>query len=326
VLWPGKTLVLLATLCGLLAVPSGAGAATIFGSNLLGEINWEACAGETETWSCTYSNPDLPEASRAAGGAAAPSAGVLTSWRVKADDSGAGTLERKLRLRVLRGNTGVGTGALESLPLAAGIYSYATRLPVNAGDRLGLDFPDTAAGEPVPVISATLGAALDYWNPLLGEGADTPPNFAEPSQELLVQATLEPDADGDGWGDETQDGCPGQTGPTNGCPVQPGGGSNKVVVCDLAVAGCPLPAPAPNTRIRRVKIQAAKGKVTFRFTSTVQGAKFQCKLDKKRWKSCKSPRVYKNLKDGRHRFKVKAVGPTGVPDPTPTKRSFKVDL
>jgi hypothetical protein len=313
---------MLVTLCGLLAVPSGAGAATIFGSNLLGDINWEACAGETETWSCTFANPDLPEASQAAGGAAAPSAGVLTSWRVKAGDS-VGTIERKLRLRVLRGYTGVGTGSLESLPLTAGIYSYATRLPVKAGDRLGLDFPDTAGGEPVPVLSAAPGVTLDYWNPPLGEGVETLPNSPEPSQELLVQATLESDADGDGFGDETQDKCVGTAGPADGCLA-------TVIVdpppVDPPPVG-PLPTePAPDTRVGKVTIQAAKGKVTFRFTSTVQGAKFQCKLDKKPWKSCKSPRIYKNLGDGRHRFKVKAIGPTALPDPTPAKRSFKVEL
>jgi len=312
---------MLAALCGLLLFPSGAGAATLFGSNLEGEINWEACAGETETWSCTYSNSDLPLASQAPGGAVAPKSGVLTFWRVKAGNS-VGTLERKLRLRVLRGNTGVGTGALESLPLAAGIYEYATRLPVVIGDRLGLDFPNTAPGEPVPVVAATLGTSLPYWIPLLGEGVDDSPNAADPSQELLVQAAVEPDADNDAWGDETQDKCVGTAGPVEGCPTA---SVDPPPVAPPLVG--PLPTePVPETSVGKVTIQAAQGKVILRFTSTVSGAGFQCKLDKKPWKSCKSPRVYKNLKGGRHSFRVKAIGPTAVPDPTPAKRTFRVAL
>ncbi len=320
---PGKTLVILATLCGLLAVPSGAVAATVFGSNLENEINWEACAGETVTWSCTFSNRDLPEESRAAGGAVAPSAGVLTSWRVKAGDSGAGTLERKLRLRVIRGNTGVGTGALESLPLPAGIYEYATRLPVATGDRLGLDFPDAAGGEPIPVIAAKLDLPLDYWNPPLGEGVDTLPNSPQPSMELLVQATLEPDADGDGFGDETQDKCLDVAGPVDGClaakdgPPAPGGGG--------ATPPPTEPVP-PNTKIRKgPKGKIGSTKAIFRFSATATSSRFQCKLDKKRWKSCKSPRVYRGLKEGRHRFRVRAVAPDGSTDATPAKRAFRVE-
>jgi hypothetical protein len=322
---PGKSLVLLAVVCGLFVAPTGAAAATIFGSNLLGEINWEACAGETETWSCTFANPDLPEASQALGGAAAPSAGVLTSWRVKAGDSGAGTLERKLRLRVLRGYTGVGTGSLESLPLAAGIYNYATRLPVQAGDRLGLDFPDAAGGEPVPVISAAPGVPLDYWNPLLGEGVETLPNSPQPSQELLVQATLEPDVDGDGLGDETQDKCPGKAGQKEGCPEP----SDPSFVCPPSTAGCGplLPLPRPDTKLGKggPKGKTDKTKATFGFTATVKDSTFQCKLDKKPWKPCKSPRTYRNLKEGRHKFRVRAVAPGSAVDATPARRSFKVE-
>ena len=150
------------------------------------------------------------------------------------------------------------------------------------------------------------------------------PNSAEPSQELLVQATLEPDADGDGWGDETQDRCLGVPGSYEGCPTP---ATPVAPVALTGLPGAPTPTEAvPNTRIGKVTIQAAKARVIVRFTATVAGSKFRCKLDKKRWKKCKSPRVFKNLKEGRHLFKVKAIGPTAVPDPTPAKRSFRVEL
>jgi hypothetical protein len=41
------------------------------------------------------------------------------------------------------------------------------------------------------------------------------------SNELInVQATVEADADRDGFGDETQDACPASAGPNRGCPVK----------------------------------------------------------------------------------------------------------
>jgi hypothetical protein len=38
-----------------------------------------------------------------------------------------------------------------------------------------------------------------------------------PNQRVNVSATLEPDADADGFGDETQDQCVGSAGPQSGC-------------------------------------------------------------------------------------------------------------
>jgi hypothetical protein len=48
------------------------------------------------------------------------------------------------------------------------------------------------------------------FNPPLGAGQG-PRGSASATGELLVQAAIEPDADGDGFGDETQDGCPAQS-------------------------------------------------------------------------------------------------------------------
>jgi CSLREA domain-containing protein len=63
--------------------------------------------------------------------------------------------------------------------------------------------------------------------------------------------------------------------------------------------------------------------VKFKFSSNEQGAKFECKLDRKPFKACKSPKTYKKLKPGKHVFKVRAVKGKSV-DPTPAKRKFKI--
>jgi hypothetical protein len=64
--------------------------------------------------------------------------------------------------------------------------------------------------------------------------------------------------------------------------------------------------------------------VTFKFTSTEGKSTFQCKLDKKPFKACGSPKTYKKLKPGKHVFKVRAIDKAGNVDPTPAKRKFTV--
>lgn len=305
-----------AALCAFAAAP--AGAAVTFGSAMLNEPTGAPCATVTEPQSCTYAIGTLPAESQEAGGTVAPIAGVISSWKVKAGPNSSASDEPDLRLRVLRGNTGAGSGPIEELPLGKGIYSYIARLPVQAGDRLGLDFIGVQPGEAPPVAKTMTGATTDTWSPLLADGATLLPSTGTNNDyELMVQATIEPDADKDGWGDETQDKCVGSAGPANGCP--------GTTVVDPPPPSGPIPTEAvPDTSIGKVTIIAGQKKVTFRFTATVANSSFQCKLDKKPWKPCKSPRTYKGLKGGRHSFKVKAIGPTAVPDPTPAKRGFRL--
>jgi hypothetical protein len=68
----------------------------------------------------------------------------------------------------------------------------------------------------------------------------------------------------------------------------------------------------------------ADGSARFAFRSSEQGSTFECKLDGKRTAHCKSPRVLKGLKPGRHTFRVWATDAAGNKDATPAKRSFRV--
>jgi hypothetical protein len=98
-------------------------------------------------------------------------------------------------------------------------------------------------------------------------------------------------------------------------------------------AGPPPPSPAsgaldttaPNTRIvrgppRRTRARSA----TFRFRSTEPGSRFRCKLDKKAWRSCRSPKTYRRLRPGLHRFRVRAVDGAGNVDGSPAARKWRV--
>ncbi|HEX7058389.1 MAG TPA: hypothetical protein VF176_00875 [Solirubrobacterales bacterium] len=66
-------------------------------------------------------------------------------------------------------------------------------------------------------------------------------------------------------------------------------------------------------------------KATFRFRSSESGSTFQCKLDRKPWQGCRSPKTYRNLKAGKHTFKVRARDSAGNVDPTPAKRTWRVE-
>lgn len=94
--------------------------------------------------------------------------------------------------------------------------------------------------------------------------------------------------------------------------------------------GNPLPpvtAPqtkAPQTRIKRKVIRHGKRKATFRFKSSKAGSTFRCRLDRKPFRSCKSPKVYRGLKRGRHRFRVVAIDSAGTADPTPAVKKFRI--
>lgn len=80
----------------------------------------------------------------------------------------------------------------------------------------------------------------------------------------------------------------------------------------------------PQTRIRKgPKRKSASTTAKFKFASSEKGSTFQCRLDKKPWRRCKSPKTYRGLKPGKHLFKVRAIDKAGNVDPTPAKRRFQ---
>lgn len=202
-----------------LLVPVSAGlGATIGVPNPAGGTldNSSGCAG-----ACTY----LP--ALAAGAAfTAPTRGVLVRWRIVADSSNA-----PVTLRVLRPAggqfTAVESSAAEHTTGNPTVDSFATRLRMNAGDALGLDnATDALLFKPM----AASGVHVRWVSPTLADGAASPfagQNLGASAFELQMNADLEPDADDDGFGDQTQDGCPGdrarQTPPCAAGPENPGG-------------------------------------------------------------------------------------------------------
>ena len=67
-----------------------------------------------------------------------------------------------------------------------------------------------------------------------------------------------------------------------------------------------------------------KERARFKFRADEPGSTFRCKIDKKPFKPCASPRRYRRLDEAKHKFLVRATDPAGNTDPTPDKDKWKV--
>ena len=115
--------------------------------------------------------------------------------------------------------TAAGTGPSVTIPPTGGalstpVHQFPARLSVTVGNHLAIDAASIRA-------TVNVGGNFSYLflPPLVaGEAARSSKSTAG---ELLVQADIEPDADGDGFGDETQDGCPSQSTTEAACDNKP---------------------------------------------------------------------------------------------------------
>jgi hypothetical protein len=83
---------------------------------------------------------------------------------------------------------------------------------------------------------------------------------------------------------------------------------------------------APQTRITRGPRgrQTARA-ATFRFRSSEAGSTFQCRLDRGRWRACRSPKTFRGLRLRTHGFQVRARDRAGNLDRSPARRQWWVD-
>ena len=82
---------------------------------------------------------------------------------------------------------------------------------------------------------------------------------------------------------------------------------------------------APDTvKGRGPKRRWTKRSARFRFSSPEEGISFECKLDKKKFKPCSSPARVRNLRPGKHAFRVQAIDAAGNIDSSPAVWRFRV--
>jgi hypothetical protein len=229
---------------------------------------------------------------------------VITSWSFEAGATGTPAV----RLKVYR-PTGVteefvtvGRASHEH-PFPGVTNTYETRVPVKAGDLIGI----FGSGSTFPCIRTMAGYGVHT------QFGDSPVGTTETyvsiaGAQLDVAAQLEPDADNDGFGDETQDQCPSDS------AVQAGACLPKIAPTDKI---------APETIINGTpKRKSTRRKATFAFSSEA-GATFKCSRDGEPFSVCTSPLSFK-AKPGLHSFVVFAKDAAGNVDDSPATASWTV--
>jgi hypothetical protein len=260
-------------------------------------------------------------------GLTSPIDGVIVRWRVRRGEGPGVLTADKVSLRVLKSTatsnkyTAAGTSSAHELPnsteeLDGKIWVFPTQLPIKAGETIGLG---TTVGE-FPYVKKIGASFLQRINPLADGKTAT---FAEgfiTDTFIDLNADVEPDCDGDGLGDETQDPSVPQTAACGFVPPVPG-------------AGTPPPAPiSPDTLIakgpkKKITTHGKRATVSFKFSSDDPAATFECRLDKVKYRHCSSPQLYlvkASAKYRKHTFSVRATSAAGTVDPTPATRTFKL--
>jgi hypothetical protein len=222
--------------------------------------------------------------------------GVITSWRFQT--LATPVLMKFKAFRPVSTNVYSIIGSSDAVtPPANTTTSYNIRIPVNAGDIIGL----------AVLTSGPCGVAVGSIHFISGDmPVGNTSTYAVGAGTYPVAAVVEADADGDLYGDETQDACPSQ-----------------------ATAGAACDGTAPDTQITSGKKISLSGRVTYRFKATDATARFECRLTggKKSlstFSACTSPTKYKHLKPGKYKFYVRSLDAFGNIDATPAKKKVKV--
>ena len=222
-----------------------------------------------------------------------PADGVITSWT--------SSLEGTVAFSTFRPGAGAGeftrTGA-DTRTVGGMTTSFPVRMAVLAGDRIGLQNP--------PGISncySETGNSADMSGVAGSAPIGTPTTFSPTSPyRLNLSAVVELDADGDGYGDDSQDGCPS----------------------DATTQGpCPDVTPPETTITKEPRNRSSKSNVKYKFSSSEPGSTF----DARSTRSPSSPAPHRRrsrLNQGKHKFLVRAIDAAGNADPTPARDRFKV--
>jgi len=217
--------------------------------------------------------------------------------------------------------SGPGSSHVPAAPLADGAYVFRVRAVDQAGNRdrtpATHDFTVDTQAPAVAVLSGPTGAA-----------ADPAPRFEFTSEPgAFVQCSIDREAPNFG----PCSGPPASHGPASSLPDGPYSfrvrASDAVGNTALATRTFIVDTKAPETTIggdRRRR--GAKRKVTIGFFSSEPAGRFECSVDRKRFKACTSPRPYRAsaVGPGGHTLLVRAIDAAGNVDSSPAKSRFKL--
>jgi len=229
-----------------------AAAATVVGSNCIGS------EGAANVTTVSLKNPagyPLPSA--------IPSSGVITSWSYSINGTVPAEEQVNEMLKVFAPAAVPGQLTVvgeSSARIAAASTVSPARIPVQSGDLIGSTLTVAGGGgteagslfcktgDPGDEIAKVSGAPL--------VGMTVTPVGTEAGFQNPITVTVEPDADGDGYGDETQDKCPTDASTHEACPAP-------------KAAPAPPPPPAPPITLSATAA-SRKNLVTVAVTSSAQ--------------------------------------------------------
>lgn len=155
-----------------------------------------------------------------------------------------------------------------------------------------------------------------------GDGIHASIAVQEP--EVVASDFVNEDSDGDGIAN-IYDSCPEIAAATeDGCPLPgtaPGGqGPSPSSTTPQSQPGL------PETRLLKVVIARVKRTATFTFSGLAgsQPLGFECKIDRRPFEPCGSPKTYRKLSPGRHTFRARARDSLGQIDQSPILKRFRV--
>jgi hypothetical protein len=158
-------------------------------------------------------------------------------------------------------------------------------------------------------------------------GQTAPPQFVAADPPIFLEAPGSPTIDA--GANEPSNGAVDLAGNPRSLPEARSCDANQATVTDIgayefvpATPTC-VPPTAPETKIISFKLRKRQATLRFAASGGSGPVAFECKLDRRSFRPCASPKVYKHLKPRKHVFMVRAVA-AGLIDPTPAVRKFKV--
>jgi hypothetical protein len=208
-----------------------------------------------------------------------PSKGVITGWSIRGRTAAA---MANVKFTVWREDPtdpgyfqllGITDG--QTVPQAT-VSTFPARIPAEAGDVIGLNSPSGLTG----CTGTATGAGTDrvgintYVGLAMSEGftAWYQLNAVSMSPILInAAATLEPDADADGYGDETQDLCASDASIQTACPVADPPAGDPVTTTPIVTTPAPVVEQTPVVPPVAAFAVAAPKKATVKLTIPAAG-------------------------------------------------------
>jgi hypothetical protein len=194
--------------------------------------------------------------------------GVITSWSHRTFAGASGTAQLRI-LQPLGGNEYLLRAQDSARPVAPdALNTFQVRIPVRVGDRIAI----AVTGATVPACGVNSSDwQVGYGSNSLAPGASALFN-TDTGSDVDLSAYQEADADGDGYGDTTQDKCPTDPSTQGTCPVTPPPPPAENKACKKAKAKLKTAkaklaklkrrdAAAKKVKRARKAVKKAKGKV-----------------------------------------------------------------